>query len=463
MELNSDNRLTLSQLTAYVGNALRNRPELCDTWVVAELSDVRLSGGHCYMELIEKSELTGSTVAKMRCTVWASNYSRMRRKFLDATGKDIVSGLKVMLRGGVQHHSIYGLSFNAIDIDPNYTLGDMERLRKEILRKLSQLNVVNDNRTLAFPAVPQRIAVISAAGAAGYGDFMNQIEHNTDGFVFYPKLYQAVMQGERTAPSVIACIEEIESHKEKWDCIVIIRGGGSTTDLNGFDNFELAYKICTCELPVVVGIGHERDRTVLDEIARVRCKTPTAVAEFLVGCLRESSEKVGRLVDFIIRYGKESLAGEERRLSSLTVLLPEVAGRKISDTRLQLNMLAGRLPAITQQRIEQSRGQLDNTLAMLRVLSGQRIADAGRTLEDFGRRLQQGSELMLKEATTSLGNLESLLNVLNPQNTLKRGYSVTRVNGHAVTDIETLKSGEIIDTQLYGGSIKSRIENIGQR
>ncbi|MDE6793126.1 MAG: exodeoxyribonuclease VII large subunit, partial [Muribaculaceae bacterium] len=211
-----NNGMTLSQYTAWIGEAMRRVPELWNAWVVAELSDVRINGGHCYMELIEKNA-AGQTVAKMRATIWASVFYPLRRKFLNATGRDIATGMKVMLRGGVNHHSLYGLSFNVSDIDPSFTLGDMERLRREIIMRLTNEGIINRNKEVSLPIAPQRVAVISAEGAAGYGDFMNQLLGNADDLKFYPRLFPAIMQGDRTSSSIRAALERVEQTIDLWD------------------------------------------------------------------------------------------------------------------------------------------------------------------------------------------------------------------------------------------------------
>ncbi|MDE6669330.1 MAG: exodeoxyribonuclease VII large subunit, partial [Muribaculaceae bacterium] len=334
--------LTLTQLTQVIGNSVRLNPSLQGAWVTAELSDVRVNGGHCYMELIEKNSV-GSTVAKLRATVWANQFRMIQTKFAAATGRQIGSGIKVLLYGSTTHHSVYGLSFSVTDIDPAYTLGDMERLRREILERLHYEGILERNKQLSMPWAPQRIAVISAAGAAGYGDFLNQLGANQEGFVFYPFLFGAVMQGNRTASSVIEALELIEHTVDLWDCVVIIRGGGATTDLNGFDNYELARRVALCPLPVVVGIGHERDRTVLDEIAHTRCKTPTAVAAYLVDSLRQSYNRAAQCVDYIIRQGGAVTNGERLRLHNTESMLPAAVGHCLDAARNHLSLLATRL------------------------------------------------------------------------------------------------------------------------
>ncbi|MDE6443832.1 MAG: exodeoxyribonuclease VII large subunit [Muribaculaceae bacterium] len=448
--------MTLSQYTAWIGEAMRRVPELWNAWVVAELSDVRVNGGHCYMELVEKNA-AGQTVAKMRATIWAGTFYPLRRKFFEATGRDIATGMKVMLRGGVNHHSLYGLSFNVNDIDPSFTLGDMERLRREILERLSREGIINKNREEVLPPAPQRIAVVSAEGAAGYGDFMNQLLGNADGFVFYPYLFPAVMQGERTSASVRAALERVEQTIDLWDCVVIIRGGGATTDLNGFDDYELAKAVALFPLPVIVGIGHERDRTVLDEIAHTRMKTPTAVAGFLVDCLREAEGKVAGLVDWIARFSTECLKGETRRLANLETMVPAFANARIAGASALLEREMTRIPVLVSSRLKNAAAGLDHYLDLIRSLTGQRTMRSADRLNEVGRMARLSADNVLRRSKERLGAIESLVKVLSPANTLQRGYSITRVDGKAVSDVASLPARTRFTTTLLNGTVEGEV------
>lgn len=434
MQMAAENRMTLLEYQTLLGNTIRMNPQLQGVWVLAELSDVRVAGGHCYMELIEK-DAAGQTRAKMRAMIWQSNFRMLRSRFYEATGRDIVTGLKVLVRGSATHHQLYGLSFTIADIDPNYTLGDMERLRREIIERLHREGVDNYNKSLPFPEAPQKIAVVSADGAAGYGDFMNQLGNNREGFALYPLLFPAVMQGERTAPSVMAALDRIEQALDFWDCVVIIRGGGATTDLNGFDNLELARRVATFPIPVVAGIGHERDRTVLDELACVRCKTPTASAEFLIDRLRAARDKALELVQRVAKYAADRLNGEHLRLSNLEQTLPA----RVKQNVLQQNLRLERLGAAMQRGIA------------LRISREQDKATR------VAARLQSAVAQTFTKASMRLDRTEALLRVLSPENTLRRGYSITRVNGHAVRHPENIPPGTLVETRLEGGSFKSKV------
>ena len=446
--------MTLLQFTTAIGNAVRMSPVLQGAWVVAELSDLRVSGGHCYMELIEKSQ-TGQTVAKMRATIWQNRFQYIRQKFYASTGRDVANGMKVMLYGAAAHHTLYGLSFSVADIDPSYTLGDMERLRREILMRLEREGVIGMNKTRLMPPAPQRIAVISAEGAAGYGDFMRQLEGNAEGFVFYPFLIPTVMQGERTSASVRDALEFIEQTIDLWDCVAIIRGGGSTTDLNGFDDYDLARAVATFPLPIVVGIGHERDRTVLDEIAHTRMKTPTAVAAFFIDTLRAAYDRVGSMVDFVIRYGNDRIMGENRRLANVEALIPALAESRLSAARARLDKEMSRLPVIVDSRLSRENVRIDSFRNMIGMVAAQRASSASERLRMLSDNLQGAATTVLQRAADRLSRLDGMVSVLSPDNTLRRGYSITRLDGKAVTDPSALPAGSKITTQLMHGTIES--------
>ncbi len=449
--------MTLSQFSTLVGNAIRRVPELQGAWVAAELSDLRFSGGHCYMELIEK-DARGATIAKMRANIWAGRAAYVCNKFGAATGRQLTSGIKVMLYGQATFHNQYGLSFNVGDIDPSYTMGDLERLRREIIDRLVKEGLAARNRMLPPPGTPRRIAVISAPGAAGYGDFINQLENNPDGFKIYPFLFEASMQGERTSASVRAALDRIEQTIDLWDCVVIIRGGGSTTDLNGFDDYELARRVATFSIPVVVGIGHERDRTVLDELACVRCKTPTAVAAWIVDSLREAWQKAASLTDGIMRYTADRVAGERQRLSGLESLIPALASQRIARAQTLLHNVASRLPSIASARTARARAWLDSRGEVIRLASESRHRDASRRLDDLNDTIRRLADERLTAASRRLNTILQVVDALSPANTLRRGYSITRVGGRAVTDASAVPPGSIIETTLQNGVLLSRTE-----
>lgn len=447
---------SLSELQQLLGSTIRMNPQLQNVWVTAEMSDLRVTGGHCYMELIEKDS-GGTTVAKTRAMIWASNLYGLRSKFYAATGRDIATGMKVMVKGSVNHHSLYGLSFVINDIDPSYTLGDLERLRKEILQKLEREGMLRANLAYQMPRTPLRIAVVSAPGAAGYGDFMNQLHTNPDGFKFYPFLFPAVMQGDRTSVSVRQALDMVASTIDLWDCVVIIRGGGSTSDLNGFDEYELAKAVATFPLPVVVGIGHERDRTVLDEIACVRCKTPTAVAAYLIDSLRMAYGDLLDNVRKIARYSADRLQGEKYRLANMEVSLPAVVKARIMTSERELSQLSHSLERGAILTLNSHKDKLRRLSHAVALNASKTTAGEIERVQMLKIRYANALKNLLRQPTMRLDAIENMVRVLSPENTIKRGYSITMLNGKAVSSLNQLKDGDVIETRLADGLVVSKV------
>lgn len=447
--------LSLRQYTSEIANSIRTNPVLQSRWVIAELSDVSERGGHCYMELVEKDD-RGVTIARLRGTIWANNFAyKIKPKFEQITGQKFKSGLKVMLFGSASFHEQYGLSFNITDVDPSFTIGDMERIRREIIETLTREGVVNCNRMLQMPRVPQRIAIISAKGAAGYGDFMNQLQSNPVGFKFYTHLFEATMQGETTSNSVIKALNDIEMTIDLWDCVVIIRGGGATSDLNGFDNLELARRVATFALPVVVGIGHERDRTVLDDIANVRVKTPTAAAEWLIMCAQQTLDQALALANQVARYVKDRTSGASKQLSHIEGTIPIIAKQQIIKSKSNLAAIASALPYMTKNRILSANRTIDALARDVQHSAIGKISAAQTYLKTMSDALANAAPKAIANQDKRLKALENIVEALSPQKTLRRGFSLTKVNGKTVKSIDQLADNDVITTYLADGEIIS--------
>lgn len=404
-------------------------------WVQAELSDVRSNySGHCYLEFVQKDSKSNALVAKARGIIWNNVYSRLKPFFERETGQLFVSGIKVLVKVTVDFHELYGYSLTVVDIDPTYTLGDMARRRKEIISRLESEGILTLNKELELPVLAQRIAVISSATAAGYGDFCNQLEHNPYGFVFYPHLFQAVMQGDKVELSIIAALEKIYQTQEKWDVVVIIRGGGATSDLSGFDTYNLAAHCAQFPLPVLTGIGHERDDTVLDVVSHTRVKTPTAAAEFLINHLRGTAEALDGYASFINQTIPDILLREKERLERCVSRIPSQVEIRLQREVFRQERLFKRMELAWQSRLMREEHRLDLSL---------RIAGALQT------RLQREKH--------RLELFEQRVNAASPDVLLKRGYSITLNNGKAVTDASLLKDGDEIVTRLAKGEIRSKV------
>ena len=409
--------ITLLQLNSRISSLIAGDVSLHDVWVTAETGDLRVSGGHCYLELIEKDPANGRPVARMRAIIWASHYAHISSEFAVATGQQLVSDLKVMVKVTVNFHPAFGLSAVISDINPEFTCGDLIRRRMMMIRRLTDEGIIDMNRTLPWPDVPWRVAVVSAVGAAGYGDFITHLYGNPSHLRFSTELFPAVMQGENAPQSIIAALDEIAVRTDDFDCVVIIRGGGATGDLASFDNYDLAANVAQFPLPVIVGIGHERDVTILDYVVAVRVKTPTAAAEWLIGRMEAALTRVRDLAAEIFR----------------------AATSKVSGGLQQLAYYQGLLPSLSLGKIDRARSSLDAA-----------VPEA----------LRHAVELIVRRQNDRLDAASRLVEALSPQTVLRRGYSVCRVNGRAVTDASALNAGDILTTVLASGSIKSTVTEI---
>ncbi len=349
--MNGNEPLSLYSLNNLVRNTLaQGLPSAY--WVVGELSEVReTQAGHCYVELVERDEATQEMVAKARGTIWARIYSLLKPYFLEQTGERFSVGLKVMLKVTVVFHELYGFSLDICDIEPAYTLGDIARRKQAILNRLKAEGVIDLNKELPFPALPQRIAVISSSFAAGYGDFCDQLMNNPYGFVFYPHLFAAPMQGNKVEQGVISALDRIAENIDSWDVVVIIRGGGATSDLSCFDTYDLANNCAQFPLPIITGIGHQRDDTVLDAVAHTRAKTPTAAAELLIHAVAAQS---AMLEDVSARLGvaaRSVLETRRRQLAATLQRLPVSVALYLQRQGHRLDMWEQRAKAASPERI----------------------------------------------------------------------------------------------------------------
>lgn len=405
-------------------------------WVVAETSDVRQSGGHCYLELVQKDAQTGQTLARMRGIVWASVYARLRCEFERATGQPFASGMNVMVEVSANFHEQYGLSVVITGINPTYTLGDMARQRLEILNRLRSEGIIDMNKQLPWADVAQRVAVISAAGAAGYGDFMNQLHNNPSGIKFYTCLFPAVMQGQSTVTSVIAALERINDYADLFDCVVIIRGGGSTSDLNSFDNYDLAANVAQFPLPVICGIGHDRDNTVVDSVASVRVKTPTAAAEWLLDRAQSALDHVNALTDMVVDSATQMLSGARQQLAYFTSGIPLMADNIVVRHRARLQQIAAAIPVVAARRID----------------------GAGKDLAFASQRVAMAARQCVANERQRVTGLEKQVELLSPDRVLRRGYSLTLRDGHVVTSTSSLRAGDSLVTRFADGERTSVVE-----
>lgn len=407
----------LREFNSRLAAAVNDRPALTSVWVVAETADLRVSGGHCYMELIEKDPAGFTTFARLRAVIWSSRFAVLNRRFADMTGMSLRSDIKVMVCVTATYHPIYGLSAVISDIDPSYTAGDLLRRRQMLIERLTAEGIIDMNRTLEWPAAPLRVAVISSKTAAGYGDFINQLYGNSLRLRFTTRLFTATLQGDSAPSSIIGALRAVAAEADSFDCVVIIRGGGATSDLASFDDYDLAAHVAQFPLPVIVGIGHERDVTILDYVANMRVKTPTAAAEWLVD------------------RGRAALM----RARTLASDIFNVVSSRIASAMSRVDRLDGLLPSVVEARVGAERRRVDDRCA----------DELRRCIADI-----------VSRRVDALDSAAALVEAVSPEATLRRGYSITRAEGHAVTSFSQLNKGDIVTTVFADGSAVSQITDI---
>ena len=450
--------LSLSELNEQVHEAIAE--SLPDTyWVRAETSDVRVnaSSGHCYLEFIEKDPHTEQVVAKARGAIWSRTFNMLKPYFEETTGQAFVSGLKVLVKVSVEFHKLYGYSLTVYDIDPSYTLGDLVRKRMEIVRRLQEEGIFDLNKELPLSETPQRIAVITSPTAAGYEDFINQLVQNKAGYIFYTKLFPAIMQGEKTEESIIEALDRICSHTDHFDAVIIIRGGGSASDLSCFDAYLLAAHCAQFPIPVITGIGHERDDSIVDLVAHTRMKTPTAVAAFLISRMDEQAEQLEELQQALCAYVTETIALQQNELTLLTTKLPPSVTHQMERSRnkllaLKSNLAGANLLVMRQQALlAEIRQALHNEASRLLSNKNHALRENRQTIENIVKSA-------LSEQHQSIGLIEQFVKLASPDYILKRGYTLTLKDGKIVKKASGLMSGDEIITHFSDGKRKAIVK-----
>jgi exodeoxyribonuclease VII large subunit len=449
-------------------------------WVIGEISEMKINrNGHCYLNLIEKDEATDTVVAQARATIWSYTFRMLRPYFETTTGQILIEGLKVLVNVSVEFHELYGYSLNIQDIDPTYTLGDMARRRRDIIARLTDEGVLDMNKEVEFPLAPQKIAVISSETAAGYRDFTDHLLNNPAGYIFYPKLFPAVMQGSQTEISIIEALDHIYEYEDLFDVVVIIRGGGSQIDLSCFDNYNLAYHITQFPLPVITGIGHEKDNTIVDLVAHTRLKTPTAVAEFLIGEVagfdQQIEEAKEKFTDLVTERLEEANQKVERLAGKYGPLIRAIMNRNLQI----LNQSSWQLDYLTKSSITDHKYRLDGKEEALIRNTRQMIMSKANELKVMVGLISSGIRIIipakmnqLKNSISTTGHLarKRLTNesfslefaaqkvyLTDPEHVLARGYSITTRNGIVLKNISLVSINDIIKTRLHEGTMLSNV------
>ncbi|UCG28034.1 MAG: exodeoxyribonuclease VII large subunit [Bacteroidales bacterium] len=430
-------------------------------WIIAEISELRInSSGHCYLELVEKDPDTEGIKARARATIWSYTFRILKPYFETTTNRQLETGLKILVKCQVEFHEVYGLSLNISDIDPTYTIGELAKRRMEIIRQLEKDGILHMNRELQFPVVPQKIAIISSSTAAGYEDFTKHLDTNEARIRFYYKLFPAYMQGSEAESSIIKALERIYKYEHFFDTTVIIRGGGSQADLSCFDSYDLAYHITQFPIPVITGIGHERDESVTDMVAHKQLKTPTAVAGFLIS----------RCVDF-----SNYLHDTEEQVVNIT--LGEIERKKtaINTITLQFSPLVQKILNASNRRIDNASQKfgllcrkylLSRTEELKSILSG--IRHTSKNLININKiNLNNQLQTIPIRVRNSISKHHKKLDIhsntadfLNPGNVLKRGYSITFAKGKVIKSANDIEPGDSIITRYHKGESLSKVEKV---
>lgn len=427
-------------------------------WIVAEINTLtRHRSGHCYMELVQKSKTSNNIIAQARATIWANKFSFISAYFESETDRELAVGMNVMLQVAITYHEVYGMSLNVLGINPTYTIGDVERAKKEIIDRLINEGVFDMNKTQTLPAVIQNIAVISSSTAAGYGDFVNHLETNMHGYHINITLFEAAMQGKQTEISVLDALNRIGDEYENYDAVAIIRGGGSKNDLSWFDNYNIAYMVTQFPLPVISGIGHERDESIVDMVAHTRMKTPTAVANFIIDYNSKFEEQIDSTSSEIFGIAKDFLMSSEMYLNNMTMSIMKVRTRLSKDTE-RCDRIMSEIRTELNVRMKEEEMKLNMIGNKLETSPQRLISDQESHLNGIKELISRTTKHRIEKANEKLSFLEHRLTLNDPRTILKRGYSITRINGKVVTnDLET-NEGDIMETLLYDGKVTSVVK-----
>ena len=429
--MNTKQHITLSELNSKIGEAISIHLE-STYWIAAEIVELRENySGHCYLSLVEKED--DKIIAQNRASIWQQTYRMVKPYFESATGQTLTSGIKVLIKVNASYHNVYGLNLTVLDIDPSYTVGELTIRRIQILKMLEQDGVSEMNKELEMPDIPKRIAIISSPTAAGYEDFMNQLEHNDYGYRFSTKLFPAVMQGDGAEASIVKMMTQIFDEIDNFDVVVIIRGGGASTDLACFDNYNIALHLTQFPIPVIVGIGHERDETVLDLVAHTALKTPTAVAAFLINQFMQSDAQIDIIIDRLKTVVNYITIKEKQHLFSINAGLPTIINRAFSNKNISLK----------------------NVVFKATNIANKHFTTKKEELKSFWYRTEKQTSNIFNLQHQLLGKMEVIAELSDPKHILKKGYSITLKDGKVIRKNSEIKKGDTITTIAQDGSFVS--------
>ena len=432
-------------------------------WVTGEVSELNINqSGHCYLELIEKKEDSEQIIARAKATIWAFTFRMLRPYFESVTGQRFSSGMKIMVQVSIEFHEVYGYSLNIKDIEPNFTIGDLSRKRLEIIQRLQDEGVFHLNKDLELPLVPQRIAVISSETAAGYGDFVDQLSGNKFGYKFSVQLFQAYMQGVEAEDSIISALEKVFAEIDQFDVVVIIRGGGSQADLNCFNSYWLCYHITQFPMPVITGIGHERDETIADMVAHTSLKTPTAVAEFIIDSVSEFDAYLDQMNSQVADIATSKLQDWQDEIEYLSHSITSLVKLRMSQENQTIQNLNVMTQKLLKGYLQKNYQRLENVQDQIRQMALHCVQNNRLHLASIQKEFVMLLKSNLKDVRMYLEKMESTVQLLDTVHILKRGYTLTYHKGKIVKSPSNLKPGDMLETRWSDGKAISSVGDVNE-
>ncbi len=454
-------KYTLLELTGMIGKTIGDSFS-GKYWIVAEINEIRENiNGHCYLELIEKDPVLDTIVARSKATIWAYIWRMLKPYFETATSQSLSKGMMILVEVTVEFHELYGLSLNIKDIDPVYTMGDLQRRRAETIRKLEEEGIMNMNKSLPFPILPARIAVVSSPLAAGYEDFTHQISNNKQKYRFELTLFPALMQGNNAEKSVTNALDAIFKLEKMFDIVVILRGGGSTSDLNSFDSYEIAAHIAQFPLPVITGIGHERDNTIAGMVANMNLKTPTAVAEYLIGIYQELDQNIGNLSGRLSVKVINIIEGNKQLITETLKYLPQILDNKLTRKGVNLKSTGSILARSATNFIQQKKHSVGSGHSRFGLITKNYLLRLKNRDQDLiNHTLPDKTKTYLRNRSDKLFLYKTTINLVDPANILKKGYTMVLKNGNIVKNTRGINNEDILETRFHDGQIESKVIKI---
>lgn len=448
---------SLSELTEQIKDTLNSNFDSY-YWVKAEISQIKVNySGHAYLQLIEKSEIDDTLVANIRAIIWSNKYNILSTYFTESTGTSLVAGIKILVKVEISFHNVYGLSLVIHDIDPTYTLGDFAKKRQEIIEQLKKDGVLDLNKNLEFPLVPQRVAVISSYTAAGYADFTEHILNNEYSYNIHIKLFKAVMQGEKTEQSIISELNKIAEEQDNFDVVAIIRGGGAKIDLSAFDSYNIAANIAQFPLPVITGIGHQIDLSIADMVAYKSVKTPTAAADFIIQKIADFEFQISELFDRIVKKAYEYVIEQNRNLHDFQNNLSTSVNNFIYNANLELSSIDKKINTAAYNKLNTEKSNLLKMSEKISYILKLKIESEKNNLKNLDLQINNSIKDFIEKNKKQLDQIELILENNDPKHILKLGYTITRKDGKVVKNPDNLKANEIIETTFSNSTIKSKI------